>query len=453
MATNPFDPPIIQIRKTLERGGMAGANKGFGSVRGSSPTSRPAPGPEALEELDDVDLATVPQELWSLLGWNGEEWVPVPETEPALGDVLSWGGAAWSPTAGGGGGGGATGTMVWRGDWGSSPSVLITETWESRTLPDDALFSTSPRFIDREDPTTGTTVALRQAVTGGGGTNWTSWPIAYAGGNPILVRYWVDSENNFDKFRIDVDGVEVFSDSGQPGAWKTATISGITAGTRVLRMRYTKDGSGNVGFDNVDVGAVTYSTPDSLAAYMLGHVVKHGGLVYVSTVNNNASTPGANADWQLLGGSSGGGGGGGYSWSFDGQPVATYGVTATGALSSSSYPAWTTTLTLNRAALVQKFQWYVGQADTYTLSVDGIAVATVAVATPGWTDFTPAVPLGLSNGSHSVRLSPTAARRWNFIQVAKYQWDWGTLEGWAEVGTTYYPPLKFVGAGGVFGAT
>lgn len=86
MANNPFDPQIIQVKRTLERGGMAGANKGFGSVRSSSPSSRPAPGPQSLDELDDVDIAE----------------------EPTHGDTLVYNAITglWEPGAGGGGGGG-----------------------------------------------------------------------------------------------------------------------------------------------------------------------------------------------------------------------------------------------------------------------------------------------------------------------------------------------------------
>lgn len=90
MANNPFDPPIIQVKKTMERGGMAGANKGFGSVRGSTPTSRPAPGPRTLDELDDVDLTTTP---------------------PTHGQTLVYDSFSglWVPGSSGGGGGGGSG--------------------------------------------------------------------------------------------------------------------------------------------------------------------------------------------------------------------------------------------------------------------------------------------------------------------------------------------------------
>lgn len=88
MANNPFDPQIIQVKKTLDRGGMAGANRGFGSVRGTPLSSRPAPGPQSLDELDDVDLATV---------------------EPTNGQILIYNATTglWEPGDQSGGGGGA----------------------------------------------------------------------------------------------------------------------------------------------------------------------------------------------------------------------------------------------------------------------------------------------------------------------------------------------------------
>lgn len=75
MANNPFDPQIIQIKKTLERGGLAGANRGFGSVRGSNTTSYSAPGPENLSEMSDVDVTGA--ENGYILVWDEAEstWV------------------------------------------------------------------------------------------------------------------------------------------------------------------------------------------------------------------------------------------------------------------------------------------------------------------------------------------------------------------------------------------
>ena len=110
MANNPFDPPIIQVKKTLERGGMAGANRGFGSVRSSSPSSRPAPGPQSLDELDDVDLLT---------------------TEPTHGQTLVYSVVTgkWEPGDAGGGGGGGSAVPPYISDR-QSPVDAATMLWQ-----------------------------------------------------------------------------------------------------------------------------------------------------------------------------------------------------------------------------------------------------------------------------------------------------------------------------------
>lgn len=126
MANNPFDPPLVQIKKDLERGGLAGANKGFGSVRSSSPTTRTAPGPQNLSELRDVDPSTTPTD-GQVLVWDDAEglWVdktpnldwladvdtttvPPTNSQTLVFDLAS---GLWKPgTISGGGGGGGGGT-------------------------------------------------------------------------------------------------------------------------------------------------------------------------------------------------------------------------------------------------------------------------------------------------------------------------------------------------------
>lgn len=90
MANNPFDPPIVQVMKSLERGRLSTANRGFGSIRKVETVSR-APGtasnwPENVSELNDVDGSVA----------------------PADGDVLTFDDGLWTPQppSGGGGGGG-----------------------------------------------------------------------------------------------------------------------------------------------------------------------------------------------------------------------------------------------------------------------------------------------------------------------------------------------------------
>jgi hypothetical protein len=82
LANNPFDPQLIQIRKTLNRGGLGTVNRGFGSMKTTPVKTRPAPpgegggGASTLAGLTDVDIETDPVEIGETLVWDGEFWVP-----------------------------------------------------------------------------------------------------------------------------------------------------------------------------------------------------------------------------------------------------------------------------------------------------------------------------------------------------------------------------------------
>lgn len=85
MANNPFDPQLVQIRKTLSRGGLGTVNRGFGSLKTAPTRTRQAPAPEPAEwwpenlsELNDVDVTTTPPTHNQLLSWNSgtEKWEP-----------------------------------------------------------------------------------------------------------------------------------------------------------------------------------------------------------------------------------------------------------------------------------------------------------------------------------------------------------------------------------------
>lgn len=121
MANNPFDPQIVQIRKTLERGGISTVNKGYGSRKTEGTKTRPAPpadvssGAEALSELNDVDLEGLLD--GQVLFWDETtgRWVPGDDAgaitlddltdvdtttnPPDVGDILTWDGTRWEPDA------------------------------------------------------------------------------------------------------------------------------------------------------------------------------------------------------------------------------------------------------------------------------------------------------------------------------------------------------------------
>lgn len=119
MANNPFDPPIVQVKKSLERGGLGTVNRGFGSTKSSgtrtrsAPNNIPAQGAEALDELIDVDTAGVADGQGLVWDEASGQWVPsdvaveiddltdvdTTTTPPDVGDVLSWTGTQWEPDA------------------------------------------------------------------------------------------------------------------------------------------------------------------------------------------------------------------------------------------------------------------------------------------------------------------------------------------------------------------
>lgn len=77
MANNPFDPQIVQVKKTLNRSGLATVNRGYGSLKSSTLKTRQAPPaeqpdwwPESLSELSDVDTVTVPPTNGQVLVYN-----------------------------------------------------------------------------------------------------------------------------------------------------------------------------------------------------------------------------------------------------------------------------------------------------------------------------------------------------------------------------------------------
>lgn len=109
MANNPFDPPIVQVKKTLNRGGLGTVNRGYGSLKSSTRKVRQAPPaeqpewwPENLSELGDVDTVTVP---------------------PTFGQTLVWNGTQWVPGSGGGGGGSTAGCSIYRNASWSAPTT------------------------------------------------------------------------------------------------------------------------------------------------------------------------------------------------------------------------------------------------------------------------------------------------------------------------------------------
>lgn len=76
----------------------------------------------------------------------------------------------------------------------------------------------------------------------------------------LSLRAYVSSEAKHDFGRIYLNGSQIFSQSGTSNSWVTVTCD-LTPNTDYeLKLRYTKDGSGNKGSDRLYVSNITFST-------------------------------------------------------------------------------------------------------------------------------------------------------------------------------------------------
>lgn len=76
----------------------------------------------------------------------------------------------------------------------------------------------------------------------------------------LSLRAYVSSEAKYDFGRIYLNGSQIFSQSGTSNSWVTVTCD-LTPNTDYeLKLRYTKDGSGNKGSDRLYVSNITFST-------------------------------------------------------------------------------------------------------------------------------------------------------------------------------------------------
>ena len=73
-------------------------------------------------------------------------------------------------------------------------------------------------------------------------------------GASLEIRYKVSSEAGWDFFRVYKDGTEVHADSGTTGGWETVTIA--LSGAHVIKLRYSKDSSGDGGTDDVRISRI-----------------------------------------------------------------------------------------------------------------------------------------------------------------------------------------------------
>jgi hypothetical protein len=222
----------------------------------------------------------------------------------ALGQVLTKASGAnysfeWvTPATGGSGGGGSSSRF--RGTFGSNYTNKIVTFADG--IPADWVFSNPPVIVDDADNESGTTKALSFATVNPnyGSQNATFQTKADASFNQLVIRYKVETEFNYDFFKVYVDNVEAYSDSGI-NAYKTATIS-LSPGPHTIKLEVFCDGEATAGFNNVHFSR--HSIPVEVASepYAYGDTVTYNGQTWFNTVAGTTQTPGSGTDWRALGG-------------------------------------------------------------------------------------------------------------------------------------------------------
>lgn len=210
-------------------------------------------------------------------------------------------------------------------------------------------------------------------VTGPISDNQETWLETAITNGPGTLSFWwkVDSETGYDLLRFEIDGVENDAISG-PVGWTQKTCA-MGAGTHLLRWRYTKDDSVNMGADRGWLDQVSFTPGTVVLPPTLAEALDGPGLLW---------STGGSAQWF-------------------GQTGVTYdGVDAaqSGPITHSQESWLETTVT---GAGMLSFSWKVSSEEGYDFlrfEVDAIEQATIS-GEAGW--IQQGVRLG--EGMHSLR--------------------------------------------------
>jgi hypothetical protein len=146
------------------------------------------------------------------------------------------------------------------------PPLPSTITFDGGTISDDLYWggtTTTPgSVVDRADAGGGTAKALQYPdINDDEETFFEMFVIAAPGDDTLTVRYEVSSEENYDYFRITVDGTDVL-EPGEPGVsgdgvgWQEFTTT-LSHGSRTLHFSYSKDSSADEGSDTTWISSIT----------------------------------------------------------------------------------------------------------------------------------------------------------------------------------------------------
>ena len=237
-------------------------------------------GASALNDLTDVDTATVPPSTGQALVWDGTQWEPgtvsgggaapgtmvyedtwQSATSYQIGDVVRYNGRLWlavvdsvaaAPIEGG--------APAFTEDF--SDGVPFTSPWVLTNTPDISVIAD---FTGFSPPPSTVTQALQ---LGGDDTETTEAQLTLSFRIPGTISFTdtVDSEAGYDFGRFFIDGVEQYSIAGSDYAWTTREFN-ISAGEHIFAWRYNKDTSQSQGQDAYLVANIATTGTDDPGAW------------------------------------------------------------------------------------------------------------------------------------------------------------------------------------------
>lgn len=184
-----------------------------------------------------------------------------------------------------------------RGEWGV-PLKLAEYTFDDETVP-PFVFSGTPSIITDPDIISGTTKAISlPGVTQqeGGDLEYLEFNCVAGGEFNILhLRYHLQSETNYDFFRIWVDGVQVFQQSGIFG-YQSYNLT-LEPGEHLIRLAFQVDRNTTAGHNNVHFSKISFPVEDTDLSYNYGDTVRYNNSTWLCLVSGTEQEPGVGTDW------------------------------------------------------------------------------------------------------------------------------------------------------------
>lgn len=148
----------------------------------------------------------------------------------------------------------STATVAWDPPTGESPPSI---TFDGGDFPEGLTsVNGAPTIVNFADATAGTTKAIQCADLGDGTATSYSFSVNCPAAGALTFRYWNESEGNYDRGFIEVDGVQIVNATGIWGSWSEVSTQ-VSAGVHVIKVSFTKDGSQSQGFDNIRISKIT----------------------------------------------------------------------------------------------------------------------------------------------------------------------------------------------------